>query len=207
MALQGIAANFARVAAVAQELGGIPLLMAEQADFAEHGPDAKATALYLAHLCSRLLDLSQEDRAAHVMQRLWRQHRHRKPGRLPLVTPCSRVCWSSTTGSQVTPCLLPGAPIAESLVHICCCTRLVTAVAQEASHATWSSLNVNVQLFLTQQPTSCWATSCELVLHNHWHAGVVAAWPAFAADGGRVPALVLKIISLPATQKAGLPEV
>ena len=77
------------------------------------------------------------------------------------------------------------------------------AVAQEASHATWSSLSVNVQLFLTKQPTWCWA----VVLHNHWHAGVVAAWPAFAADGGRVPALVLEIIRLPATQKAGLPEV
>ena len=97
-ALQGITANFALVAAVAQKLGGVPLLMAEQADFAEHGPDAKATAMYLAHLCSRLLDLSQEDRAAHVMQRLWRQHRHRKPGRLPPFTSCIRVCSSSDTG-------------------------------------------------------------------------------------------------------------
>ena len=133
MALQGNTATFALVAAVAQKLGGIPLLMAEQADFAEHGPDAKATALYLAHLCSRLLDLSQEDRAALVMQRLWRQHRHKKPGKLPLVTFCSRFCSSSNTGSQVTPYLLSGIPVAKSSMHSCCRTRLPAAVAQEAN--------------------------------------------------------------------------
>ena len=205
VAWQGIAANFALVAAAAQKLGGIPPLMAEQADFAEHGPEAKATALYLAHLCSRLLDLSREDRAAHVMQRRWRQHRHRKPGKHPLVMSCSRVCCSSIPRSHVTPCLLPRPHIAESSVHICCCTRLVAAVAQEGNQATWSSLSLHIlrlQPLLTQQPTWCWATARELVLHSHWHAGVVAAWPAFAADRTRMPALVLKVIRLTATGKA-----
>ena len=133
MALQGITANFALMAAVAQKLGGIPLLLAEQADFAEHGPDAKATAMCLAHLCSRLLDLSQEDRAAHVMQRLWRQRRHKMPGGAS----SGHVLLQ---GLQQQQHRMPGhplgllrvTPIAESSVHICCCTRLVAAVAQEA---------------------------------------------------------------------------
>jgi len=49
-------------------------------DLADQGPDEKAMLLYTAFLCSRLMEVSTEDRAAGILQAAWRTHRLRVPG-------------------------------------------------------------------------------------------------------------------------------
>lgn len=49
-------------------------------DILEHGPDEKAVVLFTAFLCQRLMEMSKEERAAMVMQRLWRRRGQHKPG-------------------------------------------------------------------------------------------------------------------------------
>lgn len=50
-------------------------------DFAEHGPDERAVILYVAFLCSRLLECSKDDRAAHIIQTAWRQAKAKTAGK------------------------------------------------------------------------------------------------------------------------------
>ena len=82
----GVRRNFERVAAVAATLGAVPQLVSA-ADLADQGPDEKAMLLYTAFMCSRLMEVSQEDRAAAMLQGAWRTHRLRAPGApLPLIS-------------------------------------------------------------------------------------------------------------------------
>ena len=53
---------------------------AAAADILEHGPDEKALVLFTAFLCQRLMEVSREERAAMVMQRLWRRRQAHRPG-------------------------------------------------------------------------------------------------------------------------------
>ncbi|GBF95503.1 hypothetical protein Rsub_07853 [Raphidocelis subcapitata] len=75
----GVAANFAAVHRAARSLGGVPEMLSPS-DWAEHGPDERAVMLYSAFLCNRLLECSREDRAAHIIQRAWRDACARKSG-------------------------------------------------------------------------------------------------------------------------------
>lgn len=75
----GVRRNFERVAAVAATLGNVPQLVSA-ADLADQGPDEKAMLLYTAFLCSRLMEVSAEDRAVGILQAAWRTHRLRVPG-------------------------------------------------------------------------------------------------------------------------------
>lgn len=43
--------------------------------------DERATLVTLAFLCSRLLEVSAEERAAHVLQTQWRRRHRRLPGK------------------------------------------------------------------------------------------------------------------------------
>ncbi|GAB4814747.1 hypothetical protein N2152v2_001793 [Parachlorella kessleri] len=76
---QGVAHNFDLVHRVAEALGGVPIMVSAQ-DILEHGPDEKAVVLFTAFLCRRLLEMSREERAAMVVQRLWRRRQLHKPG-------------------------------------------------------------------------------------------------------------------------------
>jgi len=49
----------------------------------EQGPDTKVVVAYLAYLCARLLEVSQEERAAYTIQRLWKRWQARQPGPPP----------------------------------------------------------------------------------------------------------------------------
>jgi hypothetical protein len=57
--------------------------MLSSKDFAEHGPDERAVILYVAFLCSRLLECSKDDRAAHIIQTAWRQAKAKTAGKEP----------------------------------------------------------------------------------------------------------------------------
>ncbi len=46
----------------------------------KQGPDRKVVVAYLAYLCARLLEVSQEERAAYTIQRLWKRWQARQPG-------------------------------------------------------------------------------------------------------------------------------
>jgi hypothetical protein len=74
-----LAGNFRVVHRAAKALGGVPEMLSSK-DFAEHGPDERAVILYVAFLCSRLLECSKDDRAAHIIQRAWRQSRANTAG-------------------------------------------------------------------------------------------------------------------------------
>ncbi|WIA17340.1 hypothetical protein OEZ85_014203 [Tetradesmus obliquus] len=76
---RGIAGNFRVVHRAAKALGGVPEMLSSK-DFAEHGPDERAVILYVAFLCGRLLECSKDDRAAHIIQRAWRQSRANTAG-------------------------------------------------------------------------------------------------------------------------------
>jgi len=58
---RGIAANFKLVHRAAKALGSVPEMLSSR-DFSEHGPDERAVILYVAFLCSRLLECSRDDR-------------------------------------------------------------------------------------------------------------------------------------------------
>ncbi len=71
---RGVARNFAALHRAAKTLGAVPEMLSSS-DFADHGPDEKAVILYVAFLCSRLLESSKEERSAHIIQRAWSAHR------------------------------------------------------------------------------------------------------------------------------------
>ncbi|NWY98022.1 ASPM protein, partial [Loxia curvirostra] len=66
--------NFQLINAAVSDLGGIPAMI-HHADMSNTIPDEKVVITYLSFLCSRLLDLRQETRAARLIQAAWRKHR------------------------------------------------------------------------------------------------------------------------------------
>ncbi|XP_066411924.1 abnormal spindle-like microcephaly-associated protein [Molothrus aeneus] len=66
--------NFQLINAAVSDLGGIPAMI-HHADMSNTIPDEKVVITYLSFLCSRLLDLRQETRAARVIQAAWRKYR------------------------------------------------------------------------------------------------------------------------------------
>jgi len=78
---RGVAGNFRAVHRAAKALGAVPEMLSSK-DFAEHGPDERAVILYVAFLCSRLLECSKDDRAAHIIQTAWRQTKAKSAGEL-----------------------------------------------------------------------------------------------------------------------------
>ncbi|NXR24765.1 ASPM protein, partial [Cinclus mexicanus] len=66
--------NFQLINAAVSDLGGIPA-MVHHADMSNTIPDEKVVITYLSFLCSRLLDLRQETRAARLIQTTWRSYR------------------------------------------------------------------------------------------------------------------------------------
>ncbi|NXE55873.1 ASPM protein, partial [Casuarius casuarius] len=69
--------NFQLVNAAVSDLGGIPA-MVHHSDMSNTIPDEKVVITYLSFLCSRLLDLRQETRAARLIQSAWRKYRLKK---------------------------------------------------------------------------------------------------------------------------------
>ncbi|NXM10780.1 ASPM protein, partial [Ploceus nigricollis] len=66
--------NFQLINAAVSDLGGIPAMI-HHADMSNTIPDEKVVITYLSFLCSRLLDLRQETRAARLIQAAWRKYR------------------------------------------------------------------------------------------------------------------------------------
>lgn len=56
------------------------MLLVNDDEMLEHGPDEHAAVVYLAFMCHRLMEVSKEERAAHRLQRLWRRVRSRQTG-------------------------------------------------------------------------------------------------------------------------------
>ncbi|NXF04908.1 ASPM protein, partial [Smithornis capensis] len=66
--------NFQLINAAVSNLGGIPAMI-HHSDMSNTIPDEKVVITYLSFLCSRLLDLRHETRAARVIQSAWRNYR------------------------------------------------------------------------------------------------------------------------------------
>uniref|UniRef100_A0A8C5UEG3 Calponin-homology (CH) domain-containing protein n=1 Tax=Malurus cyaneus samueli TaxID=2593467 RepID=A0A8C5UEG3_9PASS len=66
--------NFQLINAAVSDLGGIPAMI-HHTDMSNTIPDEKVVITYLSFLCSRLLDLRQETRAARLIQAAWRNYR------------------------------------------------------------------------------------------------------------------------------------
>ncbi|XP_042664025.1 abnormal spindle-like microcephaly-associated protein [Tyto alba] len=73
--------NFQLINAAVSDLGGIPAMI-HHSDMSNTIPDEKVVITYLSFLCSRLLDLRQETRAAQLIQSAWRNYRLKKELRL-----------------------------------------------------------------------------------------------------------------------------
>ncbi|NXJ86043.1 ASPM protein, partial [Trogon melanurus] len=69
--------NFQLISAAVSDLGGIPAMI-HHSDMSNTIPDEKVVITYLSFLCSRLLDLRQETRAARLIQSAWRNYRLKK---------------------------------------------------------------------------------------------------------------------------------
>ncbi|NWU96389.1 ASPM protein, partial [Upupa epops] len=69
--------NFQLINAAVSDLGGIPSMI-HHSDMSNTIPDEKVVITYLSFLCSRLLDLRQETRAAQLIQSTWRNYRLRR---------------------------------------------------------------------------------------------------------------------------------
>lgn len=65
--------NFDLLHSATRALGSVPEMLS-WADFSHHGLDEKAVVLYVAFLSSRLLEVSQEERAVHTIQKAWHRH-------------------------------------------------------------------------------------------------------------------------------------
>uniref|UniRef100_A0A6J0SHN4 Abnormal spindle-like microcephaly-associated protein isoform X1 n=1 Tax=Pogona vitticeps TaxID=103695 RepID=A0A6J0SHN4_9SAUR len=66
--------NFQLINAAVSNLGGIPSMI-HHSDMSNTIPDEKVVITYLSYLCSRLLELSKEIRAAQLIQSAWRERR------------------------------------------------------------------------------------------------------------------------------------
>ncbi|XP_010222974.1 PREDICTED: abnormal spindle-like microcephaly-associated protein [Tinamus guttatus] len=69
--------NFQLINAAVSDLGGIPAMI-HHSDMSNTIPDEKVVITYLSFLCSRLLDLREETRAARLIQSAWRKYRLKK---------------------------------------------------------------------------------------------------------------------------------
>ncbi|NXN91306.1 ASPM protein, partial [Rhinopomastus cyanomelas] len=69
--------NFQLINAAVSDLGGIPAMI-HHSDMSNTIPDEKVVITYLSFLCSRLLELRQETRAAQLIQSAWRNYRLRR---------------------------------------------------------------------------------------------------------------------------------
>ncbi|CAH3024578.1 unnamed protein product [Porites evermanni] len=69
--------NLRLIAEKVKELGGVPL-MTKASDMSHTIPDEKVVITYVAYLCSRLLDLREETKAARCIQMAWRRFRLNK---------------------------------------------------------------------------------------------------------------------------------
>ncbi|NXC32679.1 ASPM protein, partial [Campylorhamphus procurvoides] len=69
--------NFQLINAAVSDLGGIPAMI-HHSDMSNTIPDEKVVITYLSFLCSRLLDLRHETRAARLIQSAWRNYRLKK---------------------------------------------------------------------------------------------------------------------------------
>ncbi|XP_077188841.1 abnormal spindle-like microcephaly-associated protein [Paroedura picta] len=69
--------NFQLINAAISDLGGVPA-MVHHVDMSNTIPDEKVVITYVSFLCSRLLDLCNEIRAARLIQSAWRKHRLKK---------------------------------------------------------------------------------------------------------------------------------
>ena len=72
--LQNERANFKVLSRAVREIGGIPLLALSQ-DMSNTVPDEKVVMAYVTYLCNRLLEVSEEARAAVVLQLAWRNRK------------------------------------------------------------------------------------------------------------------------------------
>lgn len=77
---QAVVHNLGMLQMVASKIGGIPDMLSVEDFSCEHGPDERVVLLYTSFLCARLLDISREERAAHMIQGAWRKHRSHQPG-------------------------------------------------------------------------------------------------------------------------------
>jgi hypothetical protein len=100
---KGIAANFKLVHRAAKALGSVPEMLSSR-DFSEHGPDERAVILYVAFLCSRLLECSRDDRAAHIIQRAWRQYLGKTAGKTPSTKVQAFTAWCDRERLRQGPC-------------------------------------------------------------------------------------------------------
>ncbi|NXL09167.1 ASPM protein, partial [Mesembrinibis cayennensis] len=66
--------NFQLINAAVSDLGGIPAMI-HHSDMSNTIPDEKVVITYVSFLCSRLLDLRKETRAAQLIQSAWRNYR------------------------------------------------------------------------------------------------------------------------------------
>uniref|UniRef100_A0A452GLV7 Calponin-homology (CH) domain-containing protein n=1 Tax=Gopherus agassizii TaxID=38772 RepID=A0A452GLV7_9SAUR len=66
--------NFQLINTAVSDLGGIPAMI-HHSDMSNTIPDEKVVITYLSFLCSRLLDLRKETRAARLIQSVWRKYR------------------------------------------------------------------------------------------------------------------------------------
>ncbi|XP_075013101.1 abnormal spindle-like microcephaly-associated protein [Calonectris borealis] len=66
--------NFQLINTAVSDLGGIPAMI-HHSDMSNTIPDEKVVITYVSFLCSRLLDLRQETRAARLIQSSWRNYR------------------------------------------------------------------------------------------------------------------------------------
>uniref|UniRef100_A0A8C0EPZ7 Calponin-homology (CH) domain-containing protein n=1 Tax=Bubo bubo TaxID=30461 RepID=A0A8C0EPZ7_BUBBB len=76
--------NFQLINAAVSDLGGIPTMI-HHSDMSNTIPDEKVVITYLSFLCSRLLDLRQETRAAQLIQSAWRNYRLKRELKLSQV--------------------------------------------------------------------------------------------------------------------------
>ncbi|XP_026556248.1 abnormal spindle-like microcephaly-associated protein [Pseudonaja textilis] len=66
--------NFQLINAAISDLGGVPAMI-QHSDMSNTIPDEKVVIIYVSFLCSRLISLSKEIRAAQLIQSAWRKYR------------------------------------------------------------------------------------------------------------------------------------
>ncbi|KAK3561777.1 hypothetical protein QTP86_014201, partial [Hemibagrus guttatus] len=69
--------NFQLVSLAVSDLGGIPAMITPE-DMSNTIPNEKVVTCYMSFLCTRLLDLRNETRAARVIQSAWRRYKLQK---------------------------------------------------------------------------------------------------------------------------------
>uniref|UniRef100_A0A8C5SV63 Assembly factor for spindle microtubules n=1 Tax=Laticauda laticaudata TaxID=8630 RepID=A0A8C5SV63_LATLA len=69
--------NFQLINAAVSDLGGVPAMI-QHSDMSNTIPDEKVVIIYVSFLCSRLINLSKEIRAAQLIQSAWRKYRLKK---------------------------------------------------------------------------------------------------------------------------------